>query len=176
MCRIGKVLDAMDSPENYGDMKWRHISGLIVNGKLVAVGSCNHRTRVGDCNMPSIHAEMHALMLFVGSHNIKNLLYTSNKNKKRYNCSNNKNKKYNKKLYQLRNAEMVVVRKPNSENINHYLESRPCNECIKLLKQLGIKKVHYSDEKGEIITEKVKDMEFRHDTPGNVRYKKKLLK
>jgi deoxycytidylate deaminase len=177
MCRIGKCLDQMDHPDNYGDMKWRHIAALVINHRIVSIGSCNHRTRVGDQNMPSIHAELHAIMLYVGSHNIKNLYYNNKKKKhKRFNMSNNKNKKYEKILRNLHNAEIIVVRKPNSPNINHYLESRPCNECVKMMKKLGIKKVHYSNEDGKMITEKVKDMEFKHNTPGNIRYKKKLFK
>jgi deoxycytidylate deaminase len=179
MCRIGKCLDQMDHPDNYGDMKWRHIAALVINHKIVSIGSCNHRTRVGDQNMPSIHAELHAIMLYVGSHNIKNLYYNNNKkkkNNKRYNICNSKNKKYEKMLRSLQNAEIIVVRKPNSPHIDHYLESRPCNECVKMMKKLGIKKVHYSNEDGKMITEKVKVMDYKHNTPGNVRYKKNLFK
>ena len=158
-------------------MKWRHIAALVINHRIVSIGSCNHRTRVGDQNMPSIHAELHAIMLYVGSHNIKNLYYNNKKKKhKRFNMSNNKNKKYEKMLRSLHNAEIIGVRKPNSPHIDHYLESRPCNECVKMMKKLGIKKVHYSNEDGKMITEKVKDMEFKHNTPGNIRYKKKLFK
>ena len=177
MCRFDKVLNTMDQPCNYGDMKWRHIAALVINHKIVSIGSCNHRTRVGHKNMPSIHAELHAVMLYFGSHNIHNLIYNSKLNSKRRRYSfNYKNKKYNKMLRSLQNAEIIVVRKPNSPNIDHYLESRPCNECVKMMKKLGIKKVHYSNEHGKMITEKVKDMEFKHNTPGNVRYKKKLFK
>lgn len=181
MSRIRKVLDAIDNPENYGDMKWKHIAALLINHKIVSIGSCNHRTRVGDKNIPSIHAELHALMLYLGSHNIKNVLYTSNKgknknNNNKYYLSNSKNRKYNKMLHNMRNAEVVVIRKAKNDTICHYLESRPCNECVKMLKQFGIKKVHYSNACGEIITEKVKTMNYCHDTPGNIRYRNKLFK
>lgn len=181
MCYKDKALNQMDCPKNYGDMKWLHVAALIINHKVVSIGSCNHRTKVGNQKMPSIHAELHAIMLYFGSHNVKNLYYNSKtkynvKNKrKNNNFSNSKNKKYEKMLRSLRNAEMIVIRKPNSDVIDHYLESRPCNECVKMMKKLGIKKVHYSNEKGEIITEKVKDMALKHNTPGNLRYKKNLL-
>jgi len=178
MCRIDRCLDIMDHPDNYGDMRWKHIAALVINHKIVSIGSCNHRTRVGDQNMPSIHAELHAVMLYVGSHNIKNLFYNSKINKKnnRFNMINYKNKKYEKMLRNLQNAEIIVIRKSNSDLINHYLESRPCNECVKMMKKIGIKKIHYSNENGKMITEKVKDMEYKHNTPGNIRYKKKLFK
>lgn len=180
MCRIAKCLDQMDHPDNYGDMKWRHVAALVINHRIVAIGSCNHRTKVGDQNMPSVHAELHVIMQYFGSHNIKNLYYNSNsrlkiKNKK-YNFSNSKNKKYEKMLRILKNSEIIVIRKPNNESIGHYLESRPCNECVKMMKKIGIKKVHYSNDNGDIVTEKVKDMDLKHNTPGNVRYKEKLFK
>ena len=181
MCYKDKALNQMDCSKHHGDMKWLHIAALIINHKVVSIGSCNHRTRVGGQNMPSIHAELHAIMLYFGSHNIKNLYYNSkikynSKKRKNINFSNSKNKKYEKMLRSLRNAELIVIRKPNSTTIDHYLESRPCNECVKMMQKLGIKKVHYSNEKGEIITEKVKNMDLKHNTPGNVRYKKNLFK
>ena len=98
------------------------------------------------------------------------------KNNKRYNICNSKNKKYEKMLRSLQNAEIIVVRKPNSHHIDHYLESRPCNDCVKMMKKIGIKKVHYSNEDGKMITEKVNVMDYKHNTPGNVRYKKNLFK
>ena len=51
---------------------------------------------------------------------------------------NYKNKKYEKMLRNLQNAEIIVIRKSNSDLINHYLESRPCNECVKMMKKIGI--------------------------------------
>lgn len=36
--------------------------------------------------------------------------------------------------------------------------SRPCSHCLNMMKSTGIRRVHYSNELGEIITETVKDM------------------
>ena len=176
MCRLHKMINQIDEPCNYGDMKWRHVACLIIGHKIVSIGSCNSRSKLGDLNMPSIHAEINALMKYLGSHNIKNInAYLSFINGKK-NKTNNKNRKYQKMLLKLKNAEVIVIRKSNNLNIKHYLESRQCNECVKTLKKFGIKKVHYSNEKGEIITEKVKDMELKHITHGVLIYKNNLLK
>ena len=36
--------------------------------------------------------------------------------------------------------------------------SRPCSHCLNMMKSTGIRRVHYSNELGEIVTESVKDM------------------
>lgn len=36
--------------------------------------------------------------------------------------------------------------------------SRPCYNCLAMMKTVGIRKVHYSDNNGEIVSETVKDM------------------
>ena len=55
--------------------------------------------------------------------------------------------------------------------------SRPCNNCILKLRKLGIRKVYYSNEKGDIVFEYVNNMEFLHICSGqNNLAKNKLLK
>ena len=45
--------------------------------------------------------------------------------------------------------------------------SRPCNNCILKLKKLGIRKVYYSNQKGDIVFEFVNNMEFLHICSGH---------
>lgn len=40
--------------------------------------------------------------------------------------------------------------------------SRPCNDCIVKLRKLGIRKVYYSNETGDIVYEYVNNMKFLH--------------
>ena len=65
---------------------------------------------------------------------------------------------YDKKS--VRGMDLIVIR------INNYgtklKNSRPCNDCIIKLRKLGIRKVYYSDEKGEIVFEYVNNMKFLH--------------
>lgn len=52
-------------------------------------------------------------------------------------------------------------------NKNHILKnSRPCNQCIEKLQKIGIRKVYYSDDNGNIISEHVQYMEKIHSSSG----------
>lgn len=44
--------------------------------------------------------------------------------------------------------------------------SRPCDNCILKMRKLGIRKVFYSNEKGNIVFEYVNNMEFLHICSG----------
>ena len=48
--------------------------------------------------------------------------------------------------------------------------SRPCNHCIEKLTKIGIRKVHYSNDQGIIISEFVSDMEKFHTSSGSLYY------
>jgi len=45
--------------------------------------------------------------------------------------------------------------------------SRPCNHCIDKLKKIGIRKVFYSNQDGNIVGEFIDDMEKLHVSDGN---------
>ena len=65
---------------------------------------------------------------------------------------------YNKK--NAKGMDIIVIRidKMGTKLKN----SRPCNNCIRKLRKLGIRKVFYSNENGNIVSEYVNDMEFLH--------------
>ena len=44
--------------------------------------------------------------------------------------------------------------------------SRPCNACIEKLKQKGIRKVYYSNDKGDIVYEFIENMPKIHNSSG----------
>ena len=54
---------------------------------------------------------------------------------------------------------IIVIRVDNNGKLSN---SRPCIECIDILKMMNIKYVCYSDDTGNIIEEKVKYMESNH--------------
>lgn len=56
--------------------------------------------------------------------------------------------------------DLIVIRVNNCGT--KFKNSRPCNDCIIKLQKLGIRKVYYSDEKGEIVFEYVNNMKFIH--------------
>lgn len=67
------------------------------------------------------------------------------------------------KKQKVRGMDIIVIR------INKNLElrnSRPCNNCIDKLLKLGIRKVYYSNDKGDIVCELVEQMEKIHISSG----------
>lgn len=63
----------------------------------------------------------------------------------------------------VRGMDILVIR------INKHLalrNSRPCNQCIDKLSKLGIRKVYYSNEEGQIVWEFVEQMEKLHISSG----------
>jgi deoxycytidylate deaminase len=56
--------------------------------------------------------------------------------------------------------DIVVIRQTNG----HLIMSKPCKHCILYLKNIGIKRVYYSDNNGNLVCEKVKDMCSEHQS------------
>ena len=65
---------------------------------------------------------------------------------------------YDKK--HIKGMDIIVVR--INKIGTDFKNSRPCNTCIIKLRKLGIRKVFYSNSKGVIVFEYVKEMEFLH--------------
>jgi hypothetical protein len=55
----------------------------------------------------------------------------------------------------LKKLDIIVIR---VNTIGRMFNSRPCSHCLNMMKSTGIRRVHYSNELGEIVTESVKDM------------------
>lgn len=73
----------------------------------------------------------------------------------------NKKKVIKKKF---RNGKLLVLRIGKN---GEYLNSKPCLNCIKFMKQFDIKTISYSDSNGDIITEKIDDIVTNHVSNGN---------
>ena len=74
---------------------------------------------------------------------------------------------------EVRGKDIVVIR------INKNLalkNSRPCSMCIEKMKKLGIRKVYYSNNDGEMICEDVKTMTSEHISAGNKVLARKNIK
>jgi hypothetical protein len=64
---------------------------------------------------------------------------------------------------------IIVIRiSRDPKNLDDWIltESRPCNDCITNMKNNQIDRVFYSTWEGRIKCERVKDMEFRHQSRG----------
>lgn len=59
---------------------------------------------------------------------------------------------------ELKGMDVIVIRSKNNKlNI-----SRPCKACIEKMRDLGIRKVYYSDSDGNIVYEYINDMKIIH--------------
>lgn len=70
-------------------------------------------------------------------------------------------KHYNKNL---KGLDILIIRIcDKSCNLKN---SRPCNSCIEKLREKGIRKVYYSNDKGNIVYEFIENMPKIHDSSG----------
>jgi cytidine deaminase len=104
------------------------------------------------------------------------------KNNKLYYTTNNKftttvrtihaeiNIFYNIPKMSIKNIDIIVIRISKSYELRN---SRPCNDCIDKLRKMGIRKVYYSNDEGEIINEYLQDMKKIHISSG-ARFLKKI--
>lgn len=73
-------------------------------------------------------------------------------------------KYYNKNFKNVKGLDILIIRIcDKSCNLKN---SRPCNSCIEKLKQKGIRKVYYSNDKGNIVYEFIENMPKIHDSSG----------
>lgn len=65
-------------------------------------------------------------------------------------------RKFLYKKIPVRKLHMIVIRVNNAGDL---CESKPCQNCLRLLRDYGIRKVTYSSENGLLITEHIAHME-----------------
>lgn len=73
-------------------------------------------------------------------------------------------KKY-RNISNVKNYDILVVRISKSGSL---VNSRPCDDCIKKLLSLGVNRIYYSNDKGEVIREKLSDMALGHVSAGKL--------
>ena len=70
-------------------------------------------------------------------------------------------KNYNKNV---KGLDILIIRVGDKScNLKN---SRPCNSCIEKLREKGIRKVYYSNDKGNIVYEFIENMPKLHDSSG----------
>jgi len=122
--------------------------------KKITPGRCNSHG-LGSDN-PSRHAEYRALIELHGGKNIK---YTASGWKIPDDI-----------IRKNRNRSILVVRAGTFNNMTVLVNARPCMKCLEMLKSCGLKEVHYSDDTGNIKTEKIKDMISVHASHVTIKY------
>jgi len=136
-----EILPRLIEEASKGQNKYQLAAALIKGQKFLSkpcANSARNMCRGHTCG--SLHAEAHAILDYFG----KDLMYTA-KNGGSFFVTKNKKIK----------CDLVVIRINRDDKI---CKSRPCYNCLSMMKGVGIRKVYYTDNKQNIICENVKDM------------------
>ena len=121
--------------------KYQLAAALIKGQKFVSRPCGNtHRNMCRGYACGSLHAEAHAILDYFG----KDLQYSS-KNGGAFFVTPEKKVK----------CDLIVIRINRDEKI---CTSRPCYNCVSMMKAVGIRRVYYTDNNENVICETVKDM------------------
>ena len=120
-------------------------AGILKNKRMICKPRCNmDRTSYHGHLCGSIHAEAHALINYFG----KNLQYDKCK------------KIWCLKRTIIKQLDVIVIRVNKQEE---FVSSRPCYNCLTMMKSIGIRNVYYTTGiKNELICESVKNMVSIH--------------
>ena len=123
---------------------------IIKNGKIVCKNFNDKRSRINGKNFVCIHAEINC---------IHNLL------------------KYEKNYRKLKNYSLFVIRIGKDENGNIVLRNaKPCKYCTESIKRIGLKKIIYSNDDGELEKIKISELESEYISKGYDRMNDIILK
>ena len=121
----------------------QHLAAAVIqNNKQLSDSVCNaDRNLCRKHYTPSLHAEARALLSYYG----RNIYFSKYKGW----CF------YDQK-YKAKKVDIAVIRVTRSGQMAN---ARPCRKCLAMMRNLGVKRVHYSSgNDDEIITENVKEM------------------
>jgi deoxycytidylate deaminase len=120
----------------------KHCSALIQSGKVLNVSINSSRTKFDKAILPCAHSEMACLH--------------------RWWCQN-RGTKEKKRRRLLKKMTLIIVRVMASGEFGN---SMPCKDCLDLIKDLGIKRVLYSNQEGKLVEKKTLDMIADHESGG----------
>ena len=150
MCRNDKMIEYAMKQALKSNLKFQHGAILSKGGKILASGFNKSRSSFMNITQTCLHAEMDVI----------NKYYNTVVHKKL-----NLKKKQN--ISELSKCILWVIRL--SAN-NELVSSKPCNVCINNIKKIGVKKIGYSDENGNIIIENTKDISNNHISEAQKKY------
>jgi deoxycytidylate deaminase len=126
------------------DQHHNHGALLVKNNKIISEGYNSHRGILKKQICCSIHAEQMALLCYYGPH----LMYDT-----RRGWYINKSLKFKKKL------DIIVARVGKKDNMLCFKYSYPCENCLNMMRDIGIKNCIYSTGNGdEFIIKKVNNI------------------
>lgn len=79
------------------------------------------------------------------------------------------------KLKNVKKHDLFVIRVSNKNDQEQLVNARPCENCLNMMKKIGINRVYYSDDDGNIISENVKDMISLHSSSVIIKIHTKII-
>jgi hypothetical protein len=139
--RIDTIVDTLRNIDSSNNMRNLHVAIALINNKPIIKPTINHLV---DSGRGSVHAEVDAL------YNVCKR-YVSYFSRKSLRDIDN--------LKQLKNVDLIVIRISKNGDLKN---SKPCIDCLKILKKAKCNRIYYSDENGQITMEKIKHMKSTH--------------
>lgn len=151
-CPIHKLHDVIETLKKkalHSNLQYKHSAGLIHKYRIISSGfnkyipiSSKGNNVISKTDLKtSIHAEIDAI------------LQTDTKSKSKF----------------FRGLDIIIIRVKELSNGNIVLKnSRPCNSCIDKMRTYGIRKVYYSNDKGDIVYEFLEEMPKLHTSSGSI--------
>ena len=122
---------------------------LKKGGKMVGTPQCNNNEiPKDDPELGSSHAEMATVSQFLSLMGMKIKCCDKHSNIVDTNIKKELNK-YDIAVIRIGNVDPTKITLANA---------RPCHKCLNVIKKFGFKRIHYSDDNGNIVTESVKNM------------------
>ena len=132
---------------NDDNSSYHHYSGIYKNGKILYLGSNHLRNSYNnECICWSTHAEMDVIHKVLKSYKLQSF----------------------KDIINLNSHVIVVIRFGKDGSLKN---SRPCNQCLETMVRYRIKKIMYSTDNGNVVSEKPENMEKLHTSSGWNAYK-----
>ena len=131
------ILNKLHIEAHNGSIDKQLSAGVLRSSKLITKPCCNiSRNKCRGEFISSLHAEANAIINYFG----KDISYDG----KKWRCA----KRHNK-------LDLIVIR---INKTGEFCNARPFYNCLNMMKSVGIRKVYYSTNVGEIICENVKNM------------------
>ncbi len=153
------VINNLYDQAKNSNLQQRLAAAVVNNNKQLSDSFCNsERNLCRGKYIPSLHAEQRAILAYYG------LKVNYNKYRGWY---------FYDEDYKSKKLDIAVIRVLKNGN---FANARPCRKCLCMMKDLGIKKVYYSNGVGDsIITENVKDMFSINDSSSIRRFERMLF-
>jgi tRNA(Arg) A34 adenosine deaminase TadA len=174
---INTIINKLQIEASKSEMSHRHACVAVKNGNIITPTFHNYiRSYIFRYKCGSAHAEMATINYIINSlwksdmYKNKHVFYKLIYNIKLTDTENTIIKKLRKKCSTI---DFIIIKQ--SKTSSQLGNSRPCCECIRLMKLLNINSVYYTNSNSEIVVERVSKMLNGHKTQIHVSIANNLI-